>query len=80
MAETHTKIQLPLLPPAIDFETFERGVELGRAWADKAARRIAAWAEENPGQLVLAGIIGGFVVGKLLFHQRRVPIELTDLD
>jgi len=80
MAETHSKTQLPILPPAIDFETFERGVELGRAWADKAARRVAAWAEENPGQLVLAGIIGGLVVGKLLFHKRLIPVDLSDLD
>jgi hypothetical protein len=80
MAETLSKTQLPLLTPAIDFETFQRGVELGRAWADKAARRVAAWAEENPGQVVLAGIISGFVVGMLLFHRRRVPVDLPDLD
>jgi hypothetical protein len=80
MGETHSKTRLPLLPSAIDFETFERGVDLGRAWADKAARLVAAWAEENPGQLVLAGILGGFLVGKLLFHQRRPPADLRDPD
>jgi hypothetical protein len=80
MAEKLSKTQLPSLPPAIDFETFQRGVELGRAWADKAARRVAGWAEENPGQLVLAGVIGGFLVGILLYHRRRVPVDLPDLD
>jgi hypothetical protein len=80
MAETLSKTQLPLPPPAIDFETFQRGVELGRAWADKATRRVAAWAEENPGQAVLAGVIGGFLAGMLLFHRRRGSVDLPDLD
>jgi hypothetical protein len=61
MAQPMSKTQLPLPPD--DMTVFERGMEQG----EKIARRIAAWAEEHPGQLVLLGLCAGFVVGKLLF-------------
>jgi hypothetical protein len=56
---------------------FERGVLLGRDYAERASRRIAAWAEENPGQLILAGLAAGFVLGKLLLRRPRIaPDEI----
>ncbi len=51
---------------------FGRGVALGRDYADLASRRLAAWAEENPGQLLLAGLAAGFVLGKPLFRRPRL--------
>jgi len=66
-------------PPAATEETeaLRRGLELGRDYAEKAARKIGAWAEENPGQVLLAGLAVGFVLGKLL--RRPTPI-VDDLD
>ena len=83
MGETRSKTQLPMsgiaTPPAATEETeaLRRGLELGRDYAEKAARKIGAWAEENPGQVLLAGLAVGFVLGKLL--RRPTPI-VDDLD
>jgi hypothetical protein len=52
--------------PAGDGHAFQRGVQLGREAAGTAVRKIGAWAEEHPGQMVLAGLALGFVLGKLL--------------
>jgi hypothetical protein len=82
MGETHSKTQLPMEEivgsgrPAQD--PFEQGVEGGRRVAELAVRRIGAWAEENPGQLLLAGLAVGFVLGKVLFRGRRTASELVD--
>jgi hypothetical protein len=54
---------------------FGRGVALGREYADLASRRLAAWAEENPGQLLLAGLAAGFVLGKLIFRKPRIAVD-----
>jgi len=79
MAETRSKTQLPMpeiaAPPDPDMAAFERGVKAGRELADTAVRRVAAWAEEHPGQLVLAGLALGFVLGKLLLARPRPVIE-----
>jgi hypothetical protein len=82
MAETRSKTQLPMsgvaTPPstaAEESEAFRRGLEAGRDYADKAARKIGAWAEENPGQVLLAGLAVGFVLGKLLY---RRPASIAD--
>ena len=81
MAETRSKTQLPMPeitapPPAKETqEVFERGVKAGRELADTVVRRVAAWAEENPGQLVLAGVALGFVLGKLLLARPRAITE-----
>lgn len=79
MAETQGKAQLPMAeissPPESEAAAFEHGVELGRRYAEQALRRVAAWAEEHPGQLVLAGLMAGFVVGKVLFPKRRLDLE-----
>jgi len=56
-------------------EAFRRGLEAGRDYAERAARKIGAWAEENPGQVLLAGLAVGFVLGKLLY---RRPASITD--
>jgi hypothetical protein len=72
MAQPLSNTQFPL--PGIDVEMFQKGVEKGREFAVMATRRVAAWAEENPGQMVLAGLALGFVLGKLLFRSRRAPI------
>jgi hypothetical protein len=82
VAETRSKTQLPMSEitagaPSVQeaARAFERGVELGRDYAEMALRRVAAWAEENPGQLLLAGVAVGFVLGKLLFHRAGSPTE-----
>jgi hypothetical protein len=36
---------------------------------------VAAWAEEHPGQMILAGVVAGFVLGKLLFQPRRIVVS-----
>ncbi|HZX94213.1 MAG TPA: hypothetical protein VFE90_06830 [Myxococcales bacterium] len=83
MAETQGKAQLPMAeitgrPEGDEGEAaFEQGLELGRQLAEQAVRRVGAWAEEHPGQLLLAGVAAGYVLGKLLF--RRKPTPLDDL-
>jgi hypothetical protein len=64
--------------PTPDEAAFQRGLELGRELADTAVRRVGAWAEEHPGQLLLAGLAAGIVLGKLLFPGRRPIIEELD--
>jgi hypothetical protein len=81
VGETRSKTQLPMsgiaTPPAAEeTEAFRRGLELGRDYAEKAARKIGAWAEENPGQVLLAGLAVGFVLGKLLYRPAAVVDEL----
>jgi hypothetical protein len=82
MGETQSKTQLPMQEivgpgrPAQD--PFRQGLESGRQVAELAARRIAAWAEENPGQLLLAGLAAGFVLGKVLFRGRRTASEIVE--
>lgn len=82
MGETYSKTQLPmtgnLRGPNGGEAVFQRGLELGREYADTAIRRIGAWAEENPGQLLIAGLAAGMLVGKLLFPRRRRIIEEPD--
>jgi hypothetical protein len=84
MGEMQGKAQLPMpeitspQQPAGETAAFEQGLELGRRYAEQTVRRIAAWAEEHPGQVLLAGLMGGFVLGKLLFPRRS--LELQDLD
>jgi len=75
MAQPLSNIQFPL--PGIDAETFQKGVAKGREFAIIATRRVAAWAEENPGQVVLAGLALGFVLGTLLF---RKPATILDVE
>lgn len=53
-----------------ELEAFKEGVALGRQAAQLAVRKLAAWAEENPGQLVLVGLAAGFVLGRFLFRRR----------
>jgi hypothetical protein len=83
MAETRSKTQLPTsgvaVPPSAateESETFRRGLEAGRDYAEKAARKIGAWAEENPGQLLLVGLAAGFILGKLLHRPTPIADEL----
>jgi hypothetical protein len=85
MGEMQGKAQLPMVEitssqPGGEETTaaFEQGIELGRRYAEQAGRRIAAWAEEHPGQLLLAGLMAGFLFGKLLFT--RATVELQELD
>jgi len=80
VAETRSKTQLPMseisTPSAEEAaRAFQRGIELGRDYAETALRRVAAWAEENPGQLLLAGVAVGFLLGKLLFSRPRSPAD-----
>src|SRR5437868_6797711 len=60
MAQPMSTTQFPL--PGMDVETFQKGVEKGRELAILAQRRVAAWAEENPGQVILAGLALGYVM------------------
>jgi len=83
MAEARSNTQLPIQPKSVieeELEAFQQGIEIGREYADVARRRVAAWAEEHPGQLILAGLAGGFILGKLLFRRRRTKVDLADLD
>ena len=79
MAETQSTVQLPIgaMPETQDDQgqAFERGLQLGREYAEHALRRVGAWAEENPGQLLLAGLAAGFVLGKLLHRRPRPLVE-----
>jgi len=80
VAETRSKTKLPMseisAPSAEEAaRAFQRGIELGRDYAETALRRVAAWAEENPGQLLLAGVAVGFLLGKLLFSRPRSPAD-----
>jgi hypothetical protein len=52
-------------------EAFQHGLELGREWVRKASVKMAAWAEENPGQMVLAGLAAGFIFGKIFLRPRK---------
>jgi hypothetical protein len=78
MAEARSRTQLPLGQKSAvqaELEAFQEGVELGRQYAGVAARRVAAWAEEHPGKMILAGVVAGFVLGKLLFRPRRIVVS-----
>lgn len=80
MAETRSKTQLPMeeirAPADESRQAFQRGVAIGREYAELAVRRASAWAEENPGQLIIAGLAAGFILGKLLYRPRRSGEEL----
>ncbi|HTO95856.1 MAG TPA: hypothetical protein VMK66_02325 [Myxococcales bacterium] len=80
MEEMPGKTQLPPMPsgPPPDEAAFQRGIALGRDYASLAVRRVGAWAEEHPGQMLLAGLAAGFVLGKLLFPGRKQVIEEAD--
>jgi hypothetical protein len=54
---------------------FQLGLQLGREAAGTAVRKIGAWSEEHPGQMVLAGLALGFVLGKLLAGRPRPVSE-----
>ena len=85
MAEARSNTQLPLGVNAgksiveEELDAFKDGIEIGRQYADVAVRRIGAWAEEHPGQVVLAGLLAGFLIGKIFMRPKR-KIDLTDLD
>ena len=80
MAETQSKTQLPIelhnqeAAREEAAQACQRGLDAGREYAQQAMRRVAAWAEENPGQLLLAGLLAGFILGKLLFRPRKVVV------
>ncbi len=71
MGVAQSGTQLPL-------DDFERGLVVGRQATERALRRVAAWAEEHPGQMLLVGLGLGFVLGKLLMGRRRT-IDLDEL-
>jgi hypothetical protein len=82
VGETYSKTQLPMTGNGRGRNegeaAFQRGLEFGREYAGTAIRRIGAWAEENPGQLLIAGLAAGMLLGKLLFPRRRPIIEELD--
>ena len=84
MGEMQGKAQLPMAEitgsaaSADEIPAFEQGLELGRKYAELTVRHVAAWAEEHPGQFVLAGLMAGFVLGKLLFPTRRLEVQAGD--
>ncbi len=79
MAEARSNVQLPLGAFAAksvvqaEIEAFQEGIELGRQYAQLAARKVAAYAEENPGRMLLIGLVAGFIGGKFLFRRTRIP-------
>lgn len=83
MGEMGGSEQLPGAQKSVaqaEFEAFQEGIELGKQYASVAARRVAAWAEEHPGQVIVAGVIAGFILGKLLFRPPRRIAVRRDLD
>jgi uncharacterized protein (UPF0548 family) len=50
---------------------FERGLEAAKEWAQRAALGLAVWAEKSPEQVVLAGLLTGFMLGKIFFRAGR---------
>lgn len=52
-------------------KTFEQGIEIGKQWAQTAAQGFSAWAESSPEQVILVGLVTGFVLGKLLLPAPR---------
>jgi hypothetical protein len=80
MGEMQGKAQLPMPEITSPVESggeaaFEQGLELGRRYAEQTLRNVAAWAEEHPGQLLLAGLVSGFVLGKIIVARRRIALE-----
>jgi hypothetical protein len=79
---SRTQLSIPEIDPGVaqapEEAAFQRGLALGRELAETAVRRVGAWAEEHPGQLLLAGLASGIVLGKLLFPKRRMVIEELD--
>jgi len=78
MGETESQTRFPMpgmdaVSPARD-GAFQRGVHLGREAAGTAFRKIGAWSEEHPGQMVLAGVALGFLLAKL-FAGRPRPVS-----
>ena len=77
MAETETQTRFPIQvvggasPAGEGAHAFQRGREA----AGTAVRKIGAWSEEHPGQMVLAGLALGFVLGKLLAGRPRPVSE-----
>jgi hypothetical protein len=70
---TEAPAQQPPPPPNPLEETarkFEEGVELGRVLAEQAVRGLKQWVQKNPEQVLIAGVLAGFVLGKLLFPSR----------
>jgi hypothetical protein len=49
---------------------FEEGIEIGRALAEQAAKGLKEWAQRSPEQVLIVGVVAGFVLGKLLFPSR----------
>ena len=85
MANPQSPGQIPAAqtaaPPVDEMaEALQQGIELGKVWAQEASLKLKVWAEENPGQFVLAGVAAGFVLGKLLFAgpRRRTLLDEDD--
>ena len=51
--------------------TFEQGIEMGKQWAQTAVQGFSAWAESSPEQVILVGLVTGFILGKLFVPSRR---------
>ena len=84
MAEARGTLQLSIgaLDKSVlqaELEAFQEGIALGRQAAQLAMRKLAAWAEENPGQLLLAGVAAGFMLGRVLFR-RRFALRAPEAD
>jgi hypothetical protein len=79
MGETGSQRQFPAQGMGGPFPArdggFRRGVQIGRDLAETAVRKIGAWSEEHPGQMVLVGLALGFVLGKLLAGRPRPVSE-----
>jgi len=79
MGETGSQRQFPTQGMGGPFPArdggFRRGVQIGRDLAEAAVRKIGAWSEEHPGQMVLVGLALGFALGKLLAGRPRPVSE-----
>jgi hypothetical protein len=77
MGETGSQTRLPMqgMGGASRAGDSPHAFQLGREAAGTAVRKIGAWSEEHPGQMVLAGLALGFVLGKLLAGRPRPVSE-----
>ena len=62
--------------PEGDAAAFTRGQSRGRELVGLVRRRFAAWAEENPGQMIAVALAAGFVAGKIFRRPRPVERDL----
>ncbi len=77
MAEARGNTQILFTKSVLqaEAEAFKEGLAAGRRQVQVARRRVSAWAEEHPGQMLIAGLLAGFVMGKLIFRPQAEDLD-----